>query len=340
MTNIIKRIISKRSSKLRTFEYTGDTKSIPKNITHVQFHPSVTEVHDEAFKDCTKLKEIVLSDSINIIGNGSFKGCKRLKRVVLNNGLKYIELDAFSGCLSLDSITFPSSVIYIGDRAFKDCWILKQITNMKCEVDTPKIGWDAFRGCPLAVMKFRTKIIQEKHLKELENKINEIDSTLKVRDHDLILIIPASDSAVIQFDKICNLIQYYEVKEATMLVEMAMWKSKIEQASGLDRDACRVDMPEPAKDLILKYAYTIPMYTTTNYYITYIKSSRGVELELYRVEPSDTIADFKNKLCDAKDIPVDQQQLFFHGELLHDDRTLSDCNIVMDSTIELVVIGD
>ena len=155
----------------------------------------------------------------------------------MNNGLKYIELDAFSGCLSLDSITFPSSVIYIGDRAFKDCWILKQITNMKCEVDTPKIGWDAFRGCPLAVMKFRTKIIQEKHLKELENKINEIDSTLKVRDHDLILIIPASDSAVIQFDKICNLIQYYEVKEATMLVEMAMWKSKIEQASGLDRDA-------------------------------------------------------------------------------------------------------
>ena len=52
MTNIIKRIISKRLSKVRTFQYAGGgSESIPKNVTHIQFHPSVTEVHDEAFKD-------------------------------------------------------------------------------------------------------------------------------------------------------------------------------------------------------------------------------------------------------------------------------------------------
>jgi len=55
--------------------------------------------------------------------------------------------------------------------------------------------------------------------------------------------------------------------------------------------------------------------------------------------PFDTIAKVKTKIYDDKDIPVDQQQLFFCGELLHDDRTLSDCNIQMDSTIDLV-IGD
>ena len=116
MTSIIKRITSKRSSKVKTYEYTGDTESISKNVTHVQFHPSVTKVHDEAFKDCSKLKEVVLSDGITKIGNGSFQGCKRLKRVVLNNGLKRIGHDAFSGCSSIKSITIPSTVIRIGDR--------------------------------------------------------------------------------------------------------------------------------------------------------------------------------------------------------------------------------
>ena len=58
-------------------------------------------------------------------------------------------------------------------------------------------------------------------------------------------------------------------------------------------------------------------------------------------EPSDTIADIKKQIRDDKDIPVDQQHFFFGGgELLHDNRTLSDCNILTDSIIYLVVFGD
>jgi len=44
------------------------------------------------------------------------------------------------------------------------------------------------------------------------------------------------------------------MKEATSLVELALWKSKINQASdATNREACRVDMPGPAKDMILQY---------------------------------------------------------------------------------------
>jgi len=50
--------------------------------------------------------------------------------------------------------------------------------------------------------------------------------------------------------------QYYEVKEATSLVELALWKFNIEQAVGLDRGVCRIDLPEPSKDLILQYVST------------------------------------------------------------------------------------
>ena len=149
MTNIIKRMISKKSFKVRTYEYVGgSSESIPKNVTHIHFHSSVTEVHDEAFRGCSKLKEVVFSDGITTIGDGSFKGCKRLKRVVLNYGLKQIGDDAFANCISLDSITFPSTVTKIGDRAFEECSSLKQIIHMNEGVGI-KYGWDVFHGCQL-----------------------------------------------------------------------------------------------------------------------------------------------------------------------------------------------
>lgn len=183
-----------------------------------------------------------------------------------------------------------------------------------------------------------------------KKKIDEIDSAIYVRDHHLIIPLTITENEEVTlgyeevslrktFDKICNLVQYYEVKEATSLVELALWKFKIEQASGLDRDACRIGLPGPAKDLILKYAFTIPLHTTT-YIQIYVDCSRGVNLASYDVEPTHTIADFKKNIRDDKGIPVDQQNLSFNGELLHDDCTLSECNIVMDSTIDLVVIGD
>jgi len=241
---------------VRTFEYTGGSESIPKNITHVQFHPSVTEVHDEAFKGCNKLNEVVFSDGITKISNGSFKGCTKLKRVVLNNGLKQIGDDSFSGCTSLESITFPSTVTTIGDRAFNDCSSLKQIIQMRNGV---VLRLDVFQCCPLEKWKFRLNLVDEvSHLKEIEHKIDEIGSALEVREGCLTTPVPSVDTDE-NILKVCSVIQYYEVKEATTLVELALWKAKIEQAVGLDRDSCRIELPEPAKNLILQYAYIIPL---------------------------------------------------------------------------------
>jgi len=141
--------------------------------------------------------------------------------------------------------------------------------------------------------------------------------------------------------KIGGHIRYYEVKEATMLVELALWKNMIshadEEVYPINRDACRVELPGPAKELILKYAYRI--LDASARYGVYIEFVGGVQI-IIEVEPSDTIAYVKNKIHYKKVVPVDRQQLFFHGELLHDISIISECNIQMDSTIDLVVIGD
>jgi len=60
-------------------------------------------------------------------------------------------------------------------------------------------------------------------------------------------------------NRIVGLITYYEVKEATTLFELALWKSKIDQADisipSSDREACRVEVPGPVKDTILQYLW-------------------------------------------------------------------------------------
>ena len=57
-------------------------------------------------------------------------------------------------------------------------------------------------------------------------------------------------------DKIIRLISCYELKEATSIFELALWKFKLDQVDGanpIPRKKCRMDAPGPVKDIILTY---------------------------------------------------------------------------------------
>ena len=60
------------------------------------------------------------------------------------------------------------------------------------------------------------------------------------------------------FGQIVNLMKYYELREATTLFELALWKAKIDQVEddiyyARGRDACRVEVPGPVKDTIIQF---------------------------------------------------------------------------------------
>ena len=51
-------------------------------------------------------------------------------------------------------------------------------------------------------------------------------------------------------------ISHYELKESTTLLELALWKARIEEMGAVtdeERSACRGEVPGPAKDAILRY---------------------------------------------------------------------------------------
>jgi len=237
----------------------------------------------QVFSKCTSLSSINLPSTIVEIGVKAFFGCSHLKMILLNDGLKRIWSDAFGECTSLKCINLPFTITKIDPSAFSGN---NSLIEVLINENIQDLGANSFNvkilPCaelqPLAsscrnLQRFKfaslsarlETIIQRGYWSEIEDKIdaNLLDGVIE-RSGDGELFISRAvirqgnantwASVYQSLNQIARLISYYEMKEATSLVELALWKSKINQASdATNREACRVDMPGPAKDMILQY---------------------------------------------------------------------------------------
>lgn len=91
----------------------------------------VTEIGDNAFKNCTGLTRVVLPNSITSIGKNAFYGCTGLTSIEIPNNVKSIGASAFAGCTGLTSITIPNSVTSMDGNVFYGCTALANVTLSK-----------------------------------------------------------------------------------------------------------------------------------------------------------------------------------------------------------------
>ena len=113
------------------------------NLTELKIPNSVSEIEYMAFLECNSietlywncdvsprcvtsgayesLKNVVLGDSITIIGSEAFAGCKNLKTIDIPLGVKIIGQDAFYGCSGLKTMTIPYGVEKVGYNTFGAC---------------------------------------------------------------------------------------------------------------------------------------------------------------------------------------------------------------------------
>lgn len=115
-----------------------------KNATSVVVPSCVTEIEEEAFKDCAELTSVVINDSVENIGSGAFNGCAKLRTVTLPSSLKRMEHDLFSGCSALEEIDIPDTVYYVGASAFRGCASLKSVV---LPVGVTELNNYLFEGC-------------------------------------------------------------------------------------------------------------------------------------------------------------------------------------------------
>ena len=137
-------------------------------VESVVFGEGVKNIPDNFFSGKTALKSVVLSSSIESIGEKAFYSCTNLDSIVFpdNTNIKEINDSAFYHC-AFTSFVVPKSVTHIGKKAFSYIYTLKEITIlgnvtvindatfMQCQnlkivslPDTVEIvGTEAFSGC-------------------------------------------------------------------------------------------------------------------------------------------------------------------------------------------------
>lgn len=93
------------------------------NITVVTLGTNVTEIGANAFKNCTKLTDIITqNEQLTTIGASAFAGAKALTELDFSeSNLKTIDASAFSGCKKLKTIKLNGNKLTkVGKNAFKN----------------------------------------------------------------------------------------------------------------------------------------------------------------------------------------------------------------------------
>lgn len=113
-------------------------------LTAVEIPNSVIIIKANAFFSCKGLTTVSIPSSVETIEKGAFQYCSGLLEVKIANGLKKIEQYAFYGCSNITSITLPDSVKNIGDAAFQKC---TSLTSIKLSENLLNISQEMFREC-------------------------------------------------------------------------------------------------------------------------------------------------------------------------------------------------
>ena len=105
---------------------------------------SVTSIGEYAFSGCKALKTVTVGDNVTAIGNSAFAYCVLLTSILIPDGLTSIGSYAFYGCVSLTSFEIPDSMTGISSCVFYGC---TSLTSILIPDSVTTIGYSAFEIC-------------------------------------------------------------------------------------------------------------------------------------------------------------------------------------------------
>lgn len=118
----------------------------------------VKSVAYRAFSHCKNISEVIMSNSVTMIGNDAFYSCSNLENVKLGESLESIGTCVFDSCYKLLSITIPHSVTKIGAMAF--VWT----NNLTTVIFENTSGWKS-NGVDISCEELADSSVAAKYLK-------------------------------------------------------------------------------------------------------------------------------------------------------------------------------
>ncbi|EJK75508.1 hypothetical protein THAOC_02765, partial [Thalassiosira oceanica] len=232
---------------------------------------SVTKLGAYAFLRCRNLASVHFSEGLEIIGKHAFDECSALRSVTVPSSVTKLGYGAFADCRDLAEV-----ILLCGERllnqGFLDRGLLDGEKALNKNTLNEMIGYDAFLRCPLNTLKIS---IPRALSERVERLPGECRLSIEQRVHDLRrLELPqdgnilacfqlihggsgwnsvedTNDETAESLHQILQLISFHELKESSILIELAMWKSRLVEDRA--RADCRTSVPDPAKSLIMEY---------------------------------------------------------------------------------------
>ena len=236
------------------------------NLTFAHFSEGLENICEAAFLDCTALRSVTVPSSVTGLGRCAFSGCTNLTEVVLLGGemllnLRFLDrgLSSEEGALNKAKFKemFPSGFDY-GMNVFHG--------------SNEAVGMNAFHDCPLTAIKISIPRAFSKRMARLphecrlsvEGGIRDLRPLELAQDGTILACFPAirgpshriyvedtENQTAESLHEVLRLISFYELKESSILIELAFWKSRFEEDRA--RADCRISVPDPAKNLIMEY---------------------------------------------------------------------------------------
>lgn len=252
-------------------------EEVPDGATQLLIDGSVSnlrcgELPAFAFRGRSGLMEIAIEAGVKAIGEAAFCGCRSLMALKLGDGVATIGSYAFGNCVSLGDVTLPASVTEIRGEAFYGC---KSLTMFRLRRGVLMIGERAFNGChsldQLAVPAKALLVINDwgPPSFQLADRLNPTSRQLQVIIiSDCLGFMSETEMAGFKrtiisilgerfhlegcegwkekHEQLRALLVLHELryrKEASTLLELALWKVKIEEDGDSNRnnkEGCRL----------------------------------------------------------------------------------------------------
>lgn len=120
-----------------------DKVELPQQYNNDSTNVNPYQIYSHAFAGNAKVKKVVMSSAVNVVGNYAFWNCSALTTVTISSTAARIEEGAFKSS-AITSMTFPSSVKYIYKEAFADC---RDLTTVSFGIGLENIEEKAFYDC-------------------------------------------------------------------------------------------------------------------------------------------------------------------------------------------------
>ncbi|EJK55806.1 hypothetical protein THAOC_24420, partial [Thalassiosira oceanica] len=261
------------------------------NLAAVRFDEGALQIiGGGAFCGCKALQQETIPPSVITLGDEAFWGCRNLSIVQFSEGLDIIGEYAFYECTALRSVTVPLSVTKLGIFAFRGCTNLTEVILLGGDIllNQGFLDWglfsgegalnekrfheticvNAFHDCPLTTMKIsfseRMSRLPQDCRPSIEGRIRDLRRLEITQDGTILACFPVirrsfgcmhvkdtDNQTAESLHQVLRLISFHELKESSILIELAMWKSRLDENRA--RADCRTSVPDPAKTLIMEY---------------------------------------------------------------------------------------